>query len=115
MPSWVGSAGLDLRAKCLCHPGGKNTAYSNLYVCVCAVFAQKSGCPGEPSRCLHGLPGFLPGFCASQPRLLQRLLGLPVLPGHRQLPVFFTEGEKRCTKIAVEVRGGCLKTLVSSL
>ena len=55
---------------------------------------QKPGGFGESSCGLHGLPGFLLGFCASEPRLLQRLLGLPVLPCHCQLPVFFTEGKE---------------------
>ncbi|KAG8000227.1 Pecanex-like protein 2 [Nibea albiflora] len=44
-----------------------------------SAFVQKPRGSGESSRSLHGLPSFLPGFCASQPRLLQRLLGLPVL------------------------------------
>lgn len=44
---------------------------------------------GRGARC----PGGLPGFCAAGPRLLHWHLGLPVLPRHCKLPVFFTEGE----------------------
>lgn len=53
---------------------------------------KEPGLSGEPGCDLHGLPGVLSGFRASQSRLLQRLLGLPVLPGYRQLSVFLTEG-----------------------
>lgn len=39
-----------------------------------------------------GQSGGLPGLLVAAAGLLQGHLGLPVLPGYRQLPVLFTEG-----------------------
>lgn len=63
-------------------------------VCVC-VSVQEPGSVGELGCRFYGLPRFLSWLCASQPWLLQRLLGFPVLPRHCQLPVFPTEGKKK--------------------
>lgn len=48
---------------------------------------------GERAGGAAGRPGGLPGLSAASARLLHRHLGLSVLPGHRQLPVFPAEGE----------------------
>lgn len=71
---------------------------SPVRVCVgsyACVSVQEPGNVGEPGCGFYGLSSFLPWLRAPQPRLLQRLLGFPVLPCYRQLPVFPTEGKKK--------------------
>ena len=53
---------------------------------------QEPACGGECVCGGPGQPGGLPGLPAAPARILQRHLGLPVLPGHRQLPVLVTQG-----------------------
>lgn len=47
----------------------------------------------DPGKCVSCHPGYSCGFFgiySSHTRLLQRYLGLPVLPGHSQLSIFTT-------------------------
>lgn len=67
------------------------------------VSVQEPGSVGELGCGFYGLPCFLSWLCASQPWLLQRLLGFPVLPRHCQLPVFPTEGKKKEAKYRISV------------
>ena len=57
-----------------------------------ALCCQKPPCGGERVCCGAGQSGGLLGVPTVAPGLFQGHLGLPVLPGHRQLPVLFTEG-----------------------
>lgn len=53
---------------------------------------QEPSCRWERVCRGAGQSGGLPGVPSPAPGLLQGHLGVPVLPGHRQLPVLFTEG-----------------------
>lgn len=59
---------------------------------VSSVCLQESPCGGERVCCGAGQFGCLPGVPPAAPGLLQGHLGLPVLPGYRELPVLITEG-----------------------
>lgn len=55
-------------------------------------FCQEPQSRGERVCCGAGQSGGLPGVPPAAPGLFQGHLGLPVLPGHCQLPILLIEG-----------------------